>query len=81
MTSWINSTGSSILGWVLVAIGTVLVISAVAFGGIAIAGKEKQWGKFLENLAVGILGGLMLVWSAASLISFYKSKGNEIPHS
>lgn len=81
MTTWINSMGTSILGWVLVGVGTVLVISAIAFGGMAIAGKEKQWGKFLENLAVGILGGLMLVWSAASLISFYKNKGQEIPHS
>ena len=81
MTTWINSTGSSILGWVLVAVGTVLVISAVAFGGMALAGKEKQWGKFLENLAVGVVGGLLLMWSAASLISFYKNKGNEIPHS
>lgn len=81
MTSWINSMGSMVLGWVLVGIGTLVLVTSIIWGGTAVAGKEKRWGELIANIAVGLLGGLLLTWSAASLISFYKSKGNEIPHS
>lgn len=81
MENWLNTTGLKVLGWVALAVGIVLIIAAVAGIGMALTGKEKDWKKALENLAVGLVGGLLGWWGASQIISFMKKNGQEIPHS
>ena len=81
MTSWLNNVGNWGLGLVALAVGIFLIIVAIISLAQALGGKDKQWGKALEGLAVGVIGGLLGWWGASSIISFMRRMGNEVPHS
>ena len=68
MTTWIHSVAGEILGWVLAGVGLFLVIVGVIYMAMALKGKTKEWGNFVQNFFVGLVGGLMLAWAATSLL-------------
>lgn len=80
ITEFIQTLGNSGLAWILLGAGLILIGVCVKDLIVNLSGKDKKWGGALGGIAVGVLGGLMLVFSAAGIVSFFKSKGNDIPH-
>lgn len=80
ITEFIQTLGDTGLAWILLAAGLILVGIAVKDLVVNLSGKEKKWGGALSGILVGVLGGLMLAFSAAGIVSFFKAKGNDIPH-
>ena len=76
----IQTLGNTGLAWILLAAGLYLIGVAVKDLVANLSGKEKKWGGALSGILVGVIGGLMLVFSAAGIVSFFKAKGNDIPH-
>lgn len=80
MTSWINLSGNWVLGLALLIGGIILVIVAIKDLVLNLAPNQKKWGAAAGGLAIGFLGGLLMVWGATGVFTFFKNKGNEIPH-
>lgn len=81
MTNWVNNIGNWGLGLVALIAGLIMVIAGIIGIAGALSGKEKDWKKAAENIGIALLGGLIGWWGASSILSFFKSKGQEIPHS
>lgn len=81
MTSWIGNLGNTWVGWILAGVGLALIGVAAVDIFLALRGKEKKWGACAQGVVVGLIGGLLAVWGSGAIISFFKGKGQEIPHS
>lgn len=80
MDAFINSLGTQLLSWILLAIGFWLVGWGVVDIGRGLGGTNKEWTKALTGIAVGAVGGLLMFWGASALIAFFRNYGNSIPH-
>lgn len=79
MTRIIENIGVWGLGIVLLGVGFWLVWRSVLDIGSALGGKNKEWGKALIGLGIGILGGFLIIVGATRILSIFKTNGQEIP--
>lgn len=77
---YLSGTGDWVLKLVVAVVGIGLIIAAVIdlYAGLGHTNKDMK--KAGVGLAVGLLGGLLLAWSAGGLRDFFKEQGNTIPH-
>lgn len=80
-SSWITTVGTWALGLVALAVGFFLLIRALLDLRSALGGDNKEWGKAVVGLFIGLIGGLIGWWGASSIISWFRNNGNTIPHS
>lgn len=79
MESTIADVGKWAVSIVSLGIGFWLIIWAFIDLGGALGGKNKEWGKAILGIGIGILGGFLGWWGASNIISFFRSNGDEIP--
>ena len=77
---YLSSTGGWILKLAVAVVGIGLIIAAVIdlYAGLGHSNKDMK--KAGIGLAVGLLGGLLLVWGAEGITGFFRDQGNTIPH-
>ena len=77
---YITRSGGWILSVIIALVGIGLIIAAVRdlWAGLAPANKDMK--KAGIGLAVGILGGLLLAWSATGIKEFFTGLGGNVPH-
>lgn len=80
MEQWIQTVGTWGLGLLLLACGFFLIGRAILDIRHALGSDNKEWGKAGLGLFIGLIGGLMTVWGASSLISWFQNNGQSIPH-
>ncbi|HIB1899782.1 TPA: hypothetical protein ACWWDF_002402 [Enterococcus faecium] len=80
MEDYINTVVLWGVGLVMVGAGGWIMGWAILGVGGALGGKEKEWGKAISSFLVGLVGGLIAVWGASNIISFFKTNGQKIPH-
>lgn len=81
VSSWLNSTGVMIVGWVALFVGLFLIGRALLDIRAGLGKDSKDMGKAAIGLGVGLVGGLIGWWGASAIITFFKSNGKQIPHS
>lgn len=79
MESILNDVGTWLLGLVALAVGFFLIIRALIDLGGSLGGKNKEWGKAILALGIGIIGGFIGWWGVSNILSFFKSNGDQIP--
>lgn len=79
MQSIIENLGTWGIGLVALGVGIWLIIWGIVDIGSALGGKNKEWGKFLLGLGIGIIGGAIGWIGATRILSIFKSNGQEIP--
>lgn len=79
MESTIADIGKWAISIVSLGIGFWLIIWALIDLGGALGGKNKEWGKAILGIGIGILGGFLGWWGVSNIISFFRSNGDEIP--
>lgn len=79
MESTISELGKWAISLVSLGIGFWLIIWAFIDLGGALGGKNKEWGKAILAIGIGILGGFIGWWGVSNILSFFRSNGDEIP--
>lgn len=79
MIGILTKIGTWAISLATLGVGFWLVIWAVIDIGGALGGKTKEWGKLLIGLAVGIIGGFLMVFGGNKLLALFKSNGQDIP--
>lgn len=80
ITDYVSSTGSWLLGIVMLLVGIGLIIGAVRdlYAGLAPANKDMK--KAGIGIAIGILGALIFYWGATGIMGFFNGLSSEVPH-
>lgn len=79
MENVISDVGTWALSIVALAVGFFLIIRALIDLGGALGGKNKEWGKAILAIGIGIIGGFVGWWGVSNILSFFKSNGDQIP--
>lgn len=79
MGELIRTVGEWFIGLVATGVGFWLAIWGIIDIGSGLGGKNKEWGKFLLGLGIGIFGGFLIVVGGLKILALFKSNGQEIP--
>lgn len=79
MQSLLENVGAWGIGLVALGIGLWLIAWGIIDVGGALGGKNKEWGRALLGLVIGIVGGWIGWMGSSRILSLFKSNGQEIP--
>jgi len=79
MEDVVSDVGKWAISLASLGVGFWLIVWAIIDIGAGLGGKNKEWGKAILGIFIGIVGGFFGWWGAKNILSFFKSNGDEIP--
>ncbi|MBC2242235.1 hypothetical protein [Listeria booriae] len=79
MTDTLKTVGMWIVSIIAVGGGIWLIIWGIIDLVSGLAGKNKEYGKVLLGIGIGVFGGFLMLWGGSNIISFFQSNGSQIP--
>lgn len=75
----LKNVGVWILNIIAVGGGLWLIVWGVIDLVSGLSGKNKEYGKVLLGIVIGVVGGFLILWGGNSILNFFQNNGAGIP--